>query len=66
METTGLKIGKELEIIYKTTLKMLKIFRENIKTSEIKKDFAGEIELDESYFGGRSKKNIEKIIYLIV
>ena len=57
METTALKISKELEISYKTTLKILKIFRKNIKTSETKKDFSGEIELDESYFGGRSKEN---------
>ena len=40
-----------------TTLKLLKLFRKKIINLKIKKDFRGEIELDESYFGGKNKGN---------
>ena len=57
METTALKVSKEIKISYMTTLKLLKLFRKKIISLKIKKDFDGEIELDESYFGGKNKGN---------
>ena len=43
-----------------TTLKLLKLLRKKSIDLKIRKDFDGEIELEDSYFWGKDKKNKDR------
>lgn len=56
LEISALKASKQLKISYNTILKLYDFYRHLIlKESRDKNEFYGEIELDESYCGGKRK-----------
>jgi transposase len=56
LEIPVLKASKELNLSYNTTHKIFMLIRKYIYKSTSKDDIlAGEIEIDESYFGGKMK-----------
>jgi transposase len=59
MEISGLKAAEQLGITHVTTMGLYDLFREIIYRESLPQgdNYNGEIELDESYFGGRRKGN---------
>ena len=56
LETSIRKASQQLELAYNTTYSLYDLIRQIILTlTSEKKRFKGEIEVDESYFGGRRK-----------
>ena len=54
LEVSVLKASKELQLSYNTTRKIFNIIRIKIYNHSIKDDILkGEVEIDESYFGGK-------------
>ena len=57
LEVPALKASKELNLAYSTTHKFYQLIRERIYQQATKDDMllSGEVEMDESYLGGRRK-----------